>query len=161
MKNFVKQAGISIAMLFLLSAAVFAADGPGTGGENIFANRMGRFGQQQMGVDEISAQELSSWIEEGKRLILIDISTAGEFREGHIKGSIHIDRRQMRGEPGSMVENVNAGKDDTLVFVCQTGNLSRKAAGIFKNEGYKNCFNLAGGKIAWIRAGYNLTEGDI
>jgi len=146
-ERLLKTAGIIVVIIFSLSAFGFANN----------SDQGGR----QMPVDQITVQELNAWINQGKKLIIIDISTVGEFREGHIKGSIHLDKQQMWEAPKSLVNNISAGKDDTLVFVCQTGNLSRKATMIFKNEGLNNCFNLEGGKLAWLRAGYHLTEGDI
>lgn len=59
------------------------------------------------------------------------------------------------------MNKISANKNDTLVFVCQTGNVSWRAAMIFKSEGFNKVFNLEGGKIAWLRAGYPLTEGGI
>lgn len=164
MRDVCKTTGTAIVIVFLLSAIVFAANGAGAqkkdGGESVFAYRGGQTGQQ-MPVAQMTVQELKARIDQGKELIIIDISTAGEFREGHIKGAIHLDPRQMRGKPESFVNDLGAGKEDTLVFVCQTGNVSRRAAMIFKDEGFNHVYNLGGGKIAWLRAGYPLAEGEI
>jgi len=163
MKCVNKTCGIVVAAL-LLSAIALASEEAGAQAQYRVQNgppyRRGQSGPQ-IPVEEMTVQELKNLLDHGKELIIIDISTAGEFREGHVKGSLHLDPSQMRGGSESFMKNINADKNDTMVFVCQTGNVSRRAAMLFKQEGFDKVFNLAGGKIAWLRAGYPLEEGDI
>lgn len=41
-----------------------------------------------MDVRELTAQELAEMLAAGKNLVVIDVSTSGEYKEGHIKGSV-------------------------------------------------------------------------
>ena len=42
-------------------------------------------------------------------------------------------------------------KDETLVFMCRSGNRSQTAAQAFIERGFKKVYNLSGGILAWSR----------
>lgn len=50
-------------------------------------------------VTEMSAKELSALMTSSKDLMIVDISTPGEYKEGHIKGSFWADARLFRTRP--------------------------------------------------------------
>lgn len=87
-------------------------------------------------------------------VVVLDVRTAAEFAEGHIKGAILIDQGQ-----SDFVEKaktiLSTGK--TIAVYCRSGRRSANAAGRLADVGYK-CVNLKGGIIAWQDANMPVTK---
>ncbi len=62
--------------------------------------------------------------------IIVDVRTTAEFKQGHIKGSVHIPLDQI----GTKIAFLQ-GKNVPIITVCRSGNRSGAAAGILKNAG--------------------------
>jgi rhodanese-related sulfurtransferase len=80
--------------------------------------------------------------------IIIDVRTAGEYKNGHIKGSLNI--------PLSEIENAMSWliKDVPIVLVCESGNRSGKAKDILETNGYKKVYNAGSwNNLGEIKAG--------
>jgi len=82
-------------------------------------------------------------------VVVLDVRTAAEYAEGHIKGAILIDQGQ-----SDFVEKVKAALpiDKKMAIYCRSGRRSANAASKLADVGYK-CVNLKGGIIAWKEAG--------
>lgn len=78
-------------------------------------------------------------------VVVLDVRTATEFKEGHIQGAILIDQKQ-----DDFVDKVKAviPMDKKVAIYCRSGRRSANAAGKLVDIGYK-CVNLKGGIIAW------------
>jgi len=111
-------------------------------------------------IKQFSAQELQDLIAQGKELKLIDISTPGEFREGHIAGSLLGDFQMLRSQPEKYLTQLNISKSDSILVICETGSKSYQAVKVLMGAGFENVYNLDAGKIGWIRAGFQMGEGD-
>ena len=87
-------------------------------------------------------------------VVVLDVRTAAEFTEGHIKGAILIDQGQ-----NDFVEKVKAAipAEKKIAVYCRSGRRSANAAGRLADIGYK-CINLKGGIIAWKDAGMPVTK---
>ena len=81
-------------------------------------------------------------------VVLLDVRTAAEFAEGHIKGAVLIDQGQ-----SGFVEKAKATLpiDKKIAVYCRSGRRSANAAGKLADVGYK-CVNLKGGIKVWIDA---------
>ena len=86
--------------------------------------------------------------------VVLDVRTAAEFTEGHIKGAILIDQGQ-----SDFVEKAKATIpiDKRIAVYCRSGRRSANAAGRLADIGYK-CVNLKGGILAWKDAGMPVTK---
>ncbi|MEN8810447.1 MAG: rhodanese-like domain-containing protein [Wenyingzhuangia sp.] len=74
--------------------------------------------------------------------IVVDVRTPGEFKSGHIEGSINIPVEGLRKNEGKL-----KGKQDTpIITCCASGMRSASAKGILKAKGFKEVHN--GG--AWM-----------
>ena len=62
--------------------------------------------------------------------LIVDVRTAGEFNQGHIKGSLNIPLDQI----GAKIATLKS-KNVPVITVCRSGNRSGAAAGILKNAG--------------------------
>ena len=87
-------------------------------------------------------------------VVVLDVRTAAEFTEGHIKGAVLIDQGQ-----SDFVEKAKAtlpiGKK--IAIYCRSGRRSANAAGKLADVGYK-CVNLKGGILAWKEAGMPVSS---
>ncbi len=110
-------------------------------------------------VNEMSAQELYASIRSSKDLVIIDTSPSGSFREGHIESSLIGDARKLKSSPEEYLNSLGIGKSENIILVCPSGKKSYKVAEVLISHGFQNTYNLSGGKIAWVRSGYELVPG--
>ncbi len=104
------------------------------------------------GAVPISAKKFKNMADSG-RFPIIDIRTAREFEEGHIKGAINIDFYK-KTFYGKMSEY----KDKPFLFYCRSGNRTTHALKKFNQMGFKEAYELKDGIIAWKRAGLILIQ---
>ena len=93
---------------------------------------------------------------EGADVVVLDVRTAEEFMEEHIKGALNIDQAQ-----DDFMEKAKAAipKGKTIAVYCRSGRRSANAAERLATAGYK-AVNLKGGIIAWKEEGMPvLTDG--
>lgn len=77
--------------------------------------------------------DLKGIIEEGA--FLVDVRTAGEFAEGHVKGSVNIP---LDSVPSQLSQFKN--KKNIIVF-CRSGGRSGQAKSILEQNGFTNVVN--------------------
>jgi len=77
-------------------------------------------------------------------VLLLDVRTDTERKQGSIKGSIHIPVGQLK----SKVENLNKHKNKEIICYCRTGSRSVTVASILYKAGF-NSANMRGGITAW------------
>lgn len=74
--------------------------------------------------------------------IVVDVRSQGEYKSGHIKGSLNIPVEGLRKNIGKLEGKQNT----TIITCCASGMRSATAKGILKAKGFKEVHN--GG--AWI-----------
>ena len=81
-------------------------------------------------------------------VVVLDVRTAEEFKDGHLEGALNIDQAQ-----SDFIEKAKAAltTDKTIAVYCRGGRRSASAAGRLAAVGYK-AVNLKGGIIAWKEA---------
>ncbi len=86
-------------------------------------------------------------------VVVLDVRTAEEFKEGHIEGALLIDWKQ-----DGFMEKTKARlpKEKTIAVYCRSGRRSASAASELGAEGYK-VVNLLGGILAWKEANRPVT----
>lgn len=99
-------------------------------------------------VKEIDATELKQWLaEKGGTFRIIDVRQPQEIAAGAVPGAQAIPLHTI---PMKLSE---LGKDETLVFVCRSGQRSAQACQFLEQQGYDKVYNLRGGMIAWAGCG--------
>lgn len=98
-------------------------------------------------LDQLSVHQLKEQLHAAEPPHLLDVRTPSERDAGFIAGSIHLT-----------LAEVLAGKFDlppqeTTVLYCGGGYRSNIAASALKAQGYAQAISLAGGYLAWTRAG--------
>lgn len=98
------------------------------------------------------AQDLLANPPEG--LIILDVRTPQEFREGHLAGA-----RNMDFFGGSFERQVEAlPKDAPVLLYCRTGKRSAAAAEILGEAGVKRIYHMHHGLESWRQAGLPLEK---
>jgi phage shock protein E len=77
--------------------------------------------------------DLKAVIEQGA--FLVDVRTPGEFKEGHVKGSVNIPLNSI---PAQLAKFKN--KQNIIVF-CLSGGRSSQAKSILESNGFTNVIN--------------------
>ncbi len=67
--------------------------------------------------------------------LIIDVRTPGEYKEGHIKGSLSIPLNEINEAMSWLIKDVPA------VIVCESGNRSGQAVKILKANGFEKIYN--------------------
>ena len=89
--------------------------------------------------------------------LLVDIRPqAQRAAEGLVPGALHVERNvlEWRLDPGSEARLPQAsGYDQHVIVMCSQGYASSLAAASLQDIGLVNATDLAGGFLAWARAG--------
>lgn len=93
----------------------------------------------------------------GKRIELIDVRPADDFRALHAVGarSVPLDRL----DPQAVWASRTGSADETLYFICRVGQSSGRACEQMIAAGFTNVANVAGGMEAWVAAGLPTERG--
>ena len=86
-------------------------------------------------------------------VVVLDVRTAGEFKDGHLEGAMNIDQAQ-----SDFIQKVKESltTEKTIAVYCRSGRRSASAAERLAAEGYK-VVNLKGGILAWKEAQMPVT----
>jgi rhodanese-related sulfurtransferase len=87
-------------------------------------------------------------MDEGKEISLIDVRTPGEWEGGKIPGARHIPLIDI------LDGKFDLDEDKNHLLYCAAGYRANIAASYLQKHGYWNVRSLAGGYIAWSRAGF-------
>jgi len=84
--------------------------------------------------------------------IMLDVRTAEEYAEGHIKGAVLI--------PVQVLETrlSEVPKDKQVYVYCHSGVRSARASKMLIKHGFTNIENVVGGIEAWKHAGYPVVK---
>ncbi|MEX1307650.1 MAG: rhodanese-like domain-containing protein [Eubacteriales bacterium] len=80
--------------------------------------------------------------------LLVDVRTAQEFVQGHIKGAVNIPLDRIPSNVGKL----KTSEEKKLLLYCLSGARSMSAATFLDKKGVGNLHNLMGGISAWERA---------
>ncbi|WP_373020643.1 rhodanese-like domain-containing protein [Thiomicrorhabdus sp.] len=80
---------------------------------------------------------------------LLDVRSAGEFKEGFIGNAVNISVTEL----AKNLDRITVDKDQPILVYCMTGARSSRAASILVKNGYTKVINLSGGINAWKNAG--------
>ena len=84
---------------------------------------------------------------QGNGRLLVDVRERTEWNEARIPGAVHIPLGELARRTGEL--------DATrpVVTFCRSGNRSEAAVQILQRAGYADASSMAGGIVAWARAG--------
>jgi len=96
----------------------------------------------------VSVAEAKAMIESNPSLLILDVSSEGEYAQGHMKGAINIPLSDLPGRIGEF--DVNS----PILVYCRTGRRSAQACSALVERGFTKVHNMEGGLLAWVDSGY-------
>lgn len=100
------------------------------------------------GVKDISPRVAQEYIQ-GQGAVILDVREQKEYDAGHVPNSIFIPLGQLE----SRLDEINAHRNQTIVIICHGGKRSATACMHLRNHDFKQPLNIAGGILAWKKAG--------
>lgn len=101
--------------------------------------------------EKVGAKEIQNLLESRPtEILLLDVRTLREYRQGHIPGSVHIP---MNAIPAKLSD---IPADMQVVVVCASGARSGAVARYLRDRGYSRVANYEGGIADWQRRGLPL-----
>lgn len=104
-------------------------------------------------IKNISAEEMEKIISE-KEVIILDIRTLEEFKEGHINKAVNIDFYSKDFE--SNLDKLDKSK--VYIIYCRSGNRSGVALKIMEKLKFTEVYNVLGGIGSIKQIGYPLVK---
>lgn len=87
--------------------------------------------------------------------VVIDVRGEGEFKKGHILGSMLVPLSKFKNNDLASIEKY---KDTPIIVVCNSGMTSSQACQMLQKLGFTNLHNLQGGITEWRNANLPLTK---
>lgn len=97
----------------------------------------------------VGVDEFEQLIADTARVVLLDVRSASEYAEAHLRGALLIDVRSSSFRAAALKQ---LPKDKTVAVYCRSGRRSATAAGMLAAEGFQ-VVNLNGGILGWEQAG--------
>lgn len=85
----------------------------------------------------ITSEEAYNLISEEENIIILDVRTREAFNEKHIKDALNINYFELESR---FPKEITDDKETFILIYCQSGNLSKKAALLLSELGYKNVY---------------------
>lgn len=99
---------------------------------------------------KLQAKELKRWLDEGKKITLLDTRNDYEVKLGTFKGAIVPDIRTFREFPNAVRELPVSLKNETVVMFCTGGIRCEKAGPFMEMEGFEHIYQLDGGILKYF-----------
>ena len=111
---------------------------------------MPRRGSARPTVDEVKKK-----MDNGEKVLLVDVREESEFAKDHLPGAIHLGKGIIERDIEARVPDLSA----EIVLYCGGGFRSALAADNLQKMGYTNVISMDGGIRDWREKGYPLTKG--
>lgn len=108
--------------------------------KKIFRNVESKF-TRGYNCNQIDFYTLQQMIRENNSVILLDVRSPQEFKEGHLLGAINIPLADLKNKVSLLIPN----HGQIIIVYCQMGGRSRKASNLLNRMGYTNIYELNGG----------------
>jgi phage shock protein E len=102
------------------------------------------FAQGQQ-LKQVTSKEAAQMLKSEKNLVVLDVRTAEEFKDGHIKGALNIDIRQ----PDAFVKIDKLNRNAKYIVHCRTNHRSQIAVDHMVQKGFKTIIQIMDGYEGW------------
>jgi phage shock protein E len=139
---------MQIKLLAITAALVIAALGVSACGsaETNAPNNMsgGTTMTQQAGQNgavyhKISQEDAKARMDKNAKVVIVDVRSPGEFKDGHIKNAINIPLESINSEPKELPD-----KNAEILVYCHSGRRSKLASDKLVELGYKGIYDFGG-----------------
>lgn len=100
-------------------------------------------------VSLLSSGEFHDMLKEDAGLRVLDVRSAQEFSQGHLKRAVNIPVAELR------TRHTELDPDAPMVVVCPGGNRATLAISLLMQRGFSRLMNLAGGLTGYNAAGFS------
>ena len=111
------------------------------------------FGNRFRGIKEVNTSAALQLINH-KNAVVLDVRESSEYDAGHVLNAKLVPLGKIKERIGELEKY----KDKPIVVVCRSGNRSGTACFILGKQGFSQAYNLAGGVLAWQKAGLPLEK---
>jgi len=101
-------------------------------------------------MQEIDVERLQAVVDEGGQVV--DVREPAEFAQAHVPGARLVPMGQVMGR----LEELD--QQQPLYLICAVGSRSAHVGQVLEGHGY-DVVNVAGGTLAWVRAGKPFDQG--
>ena len=105
-------------------------------------------GNRLRGIKEVEIAAAMQLINH-KNALILDVREENEFSGGHILNAKLIPLLKLKDRLGELERY----REQPIVVVCRSGNRSATACALLGNRQFGQAYNLAGGMLAWQKAG--------
>lgn len=106
-------------------------------------------------LEMVSPKEALSLVAKDPHMKLLDVRSALEFSQAHIKDAVHVPIDILAGRAGELSR---AGQN--YIVLCRTGNRSPMAADMLIQSGIPGVKVMQGGMVRWQKEGLPLVKGE-
>ena len=110
----------------------------------LFASFAMLAGAQQ--VIPIKSTDVQAQLKKDKNWVILDVRTADEFKEGHIKGAINIDIKQS----DALTKIDKLDHNAKYIVHCRTNHRSKIAVDHMAQSGFKTVYQMIDGWNGWL-----------
>jgi rhodanese-related sulfurtransferase len=104
-------------------------------------------------VKEVQPWDLSRQLDDGRKLVLLDVREPAEFDTLHIPGSINVPRgvleQSCEWDFDETLPMLAAGRELDIVVICRSGYRSALVADVMQQMGYTGVVSLRTGVRGW------------
>jgi len=101
-------------------------------------------------ITQTTPKHVKAKLEKKEQFRLIDVREASEWRNGHIKGAIHLSKGIIERD----IEKTVPDKSAEVILYCGGGYRSALVADNLQKMGYANVVSMSGGWRKWIALDY-------
>lgn len=109
-------------------------------------------GREVRTLPQVTVEELGSALEREAGVTVLDVRRLSEWRDGHIKGAIHIPLDRLQAEMATLDPRAH------YAVHCKSGYRSSIACSILQARGFTAVTNVVGGFDAWTAAGFPVAR---
>ena len=95
---------------------------------------------------EVNSKVVSVVLQKDRSLVVLDVRTADEFKEGHIIGALNIDIR--REDAFARIDKLN--RNVSYIVYCRTNHRSGMAVDHMMKSGFKKMYQMMDGFPGWV-----------
>lgn len=99
---------------------------------------------------KLSAKELKQWLDQGRKVRLLDVRNKYEIELGTFEGAEELDLGHFRDFPEAVDRMPEEAKTEPLVMFCTGGIRCEKAGPVMEEAGFKEVYQLDGGILKYF-----------
>ena len=103
-------------------------------------------------VQQIEPQALVRLLQKQQAPLILDVRSAQEYQQGHIKGAINISYDLLAANS----QLIDAHKGKPMIVYCRSGKRAQHAEQILQKKGFTQLIDLRGHMNLWQQRGYPL-----